>query len=179
MIKKLENKESLSHAPSTTDFDSSTYVKVNDRISQFYSAYPDGIIHTMRSKEQGGVVFQSVILRDQADIEQYATLGIAKANGFSYLPDEARKQLKVEEYAETVSVGRALAKFGIEIEKSIASKEEMDQFKRIHVESTDLEASPSDTEDENLEEKELPKLKTSRSLKTRGSTLLSKVKEEN
>jgi hypothetical protein len=155
-----------------------SYVKVNDRIAEFYEKYPEGVLHTIRTEVEGGVVFQTYVMRHKEDIEQYATLGVAKANGFSFLPDESREDMKVEEYSETVSVGRALAKFGLSIEKSIASEEEMDQFKRVHKgedvdededledddEIEDSEDSEEDDEQEDSEEDEvkLPKLRTAR-----------------
>lgn len=155
-----------------------SYVKVNDRIAEFYEKYPEGVLHTIRTEVEGGVVFQTFVMRHKEDIEQYAALGVAKANGFSFLPDEARDDMKVEEYSETVSVGRALAKFGLSIKDSIASEEEMDQFKRVHkgqdVEEDEIEDDEDLENDEELDEdseedeeddeelEELPKLRTAR-----------------
>ncbi len=112
------------------DFNESSYVRVNDRVKQFRKDYPEGRIETFREGEEGGVIFKCIILRDSKDAELYANSKIAAASGHSYLPDEAREDQKVEEYAETVSIGRALACLGYSADK-YASDEEMEQFDRL------------------------------------------------
>lgn len=180
IVKKgVSSSSSKSKGKSKARFDIDSYVKVNERIEEFYEKYPDGILYTKRIKEDDGVAFETCIFRDQQDAEFYASTGIAKSNGFSFLPETARGTDKVEEKAETVSVGRALAKFGLSIEKSIASSEEMEQFEDVHKSSAPLTKKESKQDAEMIEEeeeKELPNLSSPRKFKNSGSKFVANTK---
>ncbi len=115
------------------DFDESSYVKVNTRLSQFRKDNPEGAIQTQRIGEDGGVIFKCLVFRNSQDIQNYGVAGVAPAAGHSYLPDWARDDdQKVEEYAETVAIGRALACLGYSVDKSIASAEEMNKYQKMY-----------------------------------------------
>ena len=158
-------------AKTSDNFDASTYVGVHERLAQFRNQYPNGRIATFRTNEQGGVSFKTIICRDKDDAELFATTSVAAACGHSYLPDWAREEdSKVEEYAETVAVGRALANLGYGIEKSIASAEEMTQFKRLNSNTqtkTPKAKKTAKVESEEIESsnEEEPKLKPTRRFK--------------
>jgi hypothetical protein len=123
---------------STDDFDSSTYVKVNDRLSEFRNIYPEGRITVFRTETKSGVSFKAIICKDKDDAELFAATSIAPATGHSFLPNSLQGE-KVEEYSETVAIGRALAVLGLKVEKSIASAEEMVQFNRVQEAETTVE----------------------------------------
>lgn len=174
------------------DFNENSYVKVNERLKKFRDEFPEGFIHTIRTGEEGGIYFTCLIFRNREEAELYSTSKIAPATGHAYLPDEARADDKVEEFCETVSIGRALACLGYDVEKSIASKEEMEQFDRIrgeNVEDEDLDeeedekpkrrvarrkkkatreaSEDSDEDGDDEEESPAPKLKTTRKVRRR------------
>lgn len=139
MSPRFENQE---------DFDSKGYVKVNERLQEFRTKYPDGMITTFRTVDDYGISFRTVVARTPAESELYAKTGLAASTGHSYLPDEVNGE-KMEEYAETVSVGRALANLGIKVTEGIASQEEMDQYKRkVDDAGQDEKPKAKKTEDE-------------------------------
>lgn len=134
-----------------SDFNENNYVKVNERLKAFRDQYPEGSIHTIRGEDKEGIFFKCLVFRNPNEVELYGSTGIAAATGHAYLPDYAREEeQKVEEYAETVSIGRALACLGYSVDKSIASAEEMEQYNRLHGEQ---EEDYDDEEDEEVEEK--------------------------
>lgn len=126
------------------DFDASTYVKVNERLKQFRDQYPNGSIITERVRENGGVIYRAIIFRDINDCKPAST-------GHAYLPDTMKGE-KVEEYCETVSLGRGLAILGFKVEKSIASAEEMQQFERQKESQKKCEDCAGDCDCAKLEE---------------------------
>jgi len=101
------------------DFDVSSYVKVNTRLSDFWTKHPNGRIETEYAIHEGVLVMEARLYRDQKDEKPAAT-------GHSFLESLAGE--KVGEYSETVAVGRALALMGFQVEKSIASAEEMTRW---------------------------------------------------
>ena len=144
------------------NFDEAGYVRVNERIAQFREEYPEGSITTFRTLENDGVSFKAVVFRNPKEVELYGATSIAPGTGHAYLSNEHFGE-KVEEYTETVSVGRALANLGLSLEKSIASAEEMEKFQATQASD---EEELEDDEEEELEaasdEEEEPKLKTKR-----------------
>lgn len=114
---------------SKDDFDASTYVKVNERLREFWTRFPEGFISTFRAEAKDGITFKTVLCRNDKDARLFAESGISAATGHAYLSNSMKGE-KVEEYCETVSLGRALAILGFRVEKSIASNEEMQQFER-------------------------------------------------
>lgn len=167
-IKKPGNVEAEAPTLSSSDFDEKAYSKVNERISKFRKDYEKGSIVTLRDVDEDGVCFTAVILRDLEEAELYGSCGYAAATGRSFLPHWAKdRKMKVEEYSETVAIGRALAILGYEVEKAIASQEEMERFETIYKdkEAPKVEAKESQTADE----KDVPKevlIKTNKVLKT-------------
>lgn len=109
------------------NFDSKNYVKVHERLAEFREAYLEGFITTFRSSDEHGTSFKTIICRSKEEAELFAATSISASTGHSYLSNEAYSE-KAEEASETVSVGRALANLGFKIEKSIASKEEIDRY---------------------------------------------------
>ena len=103
------------------DFDVESYVKVNTRLIEFWTKYPEGRIETSVAWYAGDYVLEARLYRDQKDT-------LPAATGHSFL--EGLGGDKVGEYTETVAVGRALALMGFQVEKSIASSEEMGRFKK-------------------------------------------------
>jgi hypothetical protein len=167
---------------SNDNFDSSKYVKVNDRLSAFREEYPNGYIATFREGEQGGVNFKAVVLRNADDAEVYAKTNIAAATGHAYLADEDRYDQKVEEYCETVAIGRALAILGYAVEKSIASQEEIDEFKKKYniddAKEKEVEEEPEEEEEQEEEVRPAASKKKRRTRKTSKSEDSEKDSED-
>lgn len=170
-------------------FDIESYKKVNERLAEFRNEFPEGTITTFRTEAKDGVSFKTVVCRNLDETIAFAQSGLSASTGHSFLPNYSRENDKVEEYAETVSIGRALAILGYGVEKSIASSEEMAQFQRntearqetkepikgsrfttAHVEEA---TEPTPKEEEVVPQEELPKLKTSRAFK-RGARFAAK-----
>lgn len=103
------------------DFDSESYVRVNTRLEEFWAKYPEGRLITDAVEMQDGKMkIVASLFRDAKD-EKPASTGHAFLLAFD--------GDKVGEYTETVAVGRALALMGFQVEKSIATAEEMQRFK--------------------------------------------------
>lgn len=166
-----------------SEFNAKNYVKVNERIQEFREKHVTGLITTVRTEDDGGISFRAIVCRDKEEATLYGSTGIAAATGHSYLPHEVAGE-KMEEYAETVSVGRALANLGIKVELGVASSDEMEQAKRVRGEdddekdSEDDDADAEDDEDDSREdddeesddEEDEPKLKSSRRFSGRKSS---------
>lgn len=112
--------------------DLDNYVPVNQRVMQFRDKHPEGALVTLREPDlllNGGdtvfVRFKALAFRNQAEIELYGKTGIATATGHSEL--ELGND-KVTEKCESIAIGRALATLGFSADKSMASKEEMEEF---------------------------------------------------
>lgn len=130
------------------NFDAANYVRVNDRLRSFRAKYEEGFETTFRTETEKGVSFKALLFRNKAEAELYASSEIAAATGHSFLPHELSGD-KVEEYCETVALGRALAKLGFGVEKGLASAEEMEQFERNkQAMDTDESDEGSDKDDE-------------------------------
>lgn len=133
------------------NFDTKTYVGVHERLAAFRKQYPEGYETTFRAEVEGGISFKCLLFRNKDDVNLYGATSVAAASGHSFLPGELDGE-KVEEYAETVALGRALAKLGFSVENSLASSEEMDQYSRKKA-----KASKEDDSGEEEEEEERPK----------------------
>lgn len=103
------------------NFDSESYVRVNTRLQEFHEKYPNGRVWTGYNLAPTGVLIM------RAELYREANDTLPAATGHSFLESLAGD--KVGEYTETVAVGRALAMMGFQIEKSLASGEEMNRFK--------------------------------------------------
>ena len=102
----------------TVDIKGKKYVEVNERIRAFREMYPLGSIVTeMVSNEGGMCVFKAMIIVDNqclATGHAYEKEGSTFINKTSYV-----------ENCETSAIGRALGAFGIGIDNSVASADEV------------------------------------------------------
>ena len=102
----------------TIDIKGKEYVEVNERIKYFRENYPTGqIITEMLSDFDGVCVFKATISVD----------GVVRATGHAYEKENSTFINKTSyiENCETSAVGRALGIFGIGVDTSIASAEEV------------------------------------------------------
>ena len=94
------------------------YITVNERIKEFRKLHPNGqILNQVMANADGQVMFQCKIIVDGvlvATAHAYEKEGSSFINKTSYI-----------ENCETSAVGRALGLFGIGIDTSIASAEEV------------------------------------------------------
>ena len=94
------------------------YITVNERIKEFRKLHPNGqILNQVLANADGQVMFQCKIIVDGvlvATAHAYEKEGSSFINKASYI-----------ENCETSAVGRALGLFGIGIDTSIASAEEV------------------------------------------------------
>jgi len=103
----------------TTNIKGKEYVEVNTRIKYFRENHTDGsIITEMVSNESGVVIFKANIIVD----------GNVRATGFAYEKEGSTFINKTSyiENCETSAIGRALGVFGIGIDGSVASSEEVE-----------------------------------------------------
>lgn len=105
------------------NFNLDNYVPVNERLEKFYADHPNGRVITNileHDHNTGFVLFQAMIYRD-CDCEHPAATGHAyEVAGQGHV----NKTSHIEN-CETSAVGRALAMLGYEIQRGIASREEM------------------------------------------------------
>ena len=102
----------------TIDIKGKPYVMVNDRIKYFRDTYPDGAILTdLISDVDGKCIFKAEIIVDDKCV----------ATGYAYENENSTFINKTSyiENCETSAVGRALGIFGIGIDDSVASFEEV------------------------------------------------------
>lgn len=102
----------------TIDIKGKEYVEVNERIKYFRENYPTGqIITEMLSDFDGVCVFKATVSVD----------GVVRATGHAYEKENSSFINKTSyiENCETSAVGRALGMFGIGVDTSIASAEEV------------------------------------------------------
>ena len=102
----------------TTNIKGKEYVEVNTRIQYFRENYSDGsIITEMVSNENGVCIFKANIIVE----------GNVRATGFAYEKEGSTFINKTSyiENCETSAIGRALGTFGIGIDGSVASAEEV------------------------------------------------------
>lgn len=149
------------------DFDAESYVKVNERLQEFWKDHPKGRLETEVGLNDGVLIVMARLYRDKED-RPFAT-------GHSFL--EGLSGEKVGEYTETVAVGRALALAGYKVEKSIASSEEMKRFsnrrasKKTSDKVEERKEEPKQDEVAEATTEALPALRTSRfKLPTREAT---------
>lgn len=96
------------------------FAKVVDRINEFRTDNPRGLIETEPTIEGEMIIFKAHIIKDKSDKNS------AEATGHAYTKNEgADKQF---EKLETVAVGRALAMLGYAAGGEVASFEEMEEF---------------------------------------------------
>lgn len=104
----------------TINLQGKEYAQVAQRIQEFRSANPRGLIETTPLPQEGGsIMFKARVVKDKGDEAS------AEATGHSL---GENKGLKAFEKLETIAVGRALALLGYGSDGEIASSEEMDEF---------------------------------------------------
>ena len=94
------------------------YITVSERVKEFRKLHPQGqIITQVMANADGQVMFQAKVIVD----------GVLVANGHAYEKEGSSFINKTSyiENCETSAVGRALGLFGIGIDTSIASAEEV------------------------------------------------------
>ena len=122
-------------------FDANAYVKVNERLKDFWEKFPHGKLATYVTELTHGLLVKASL--ESGEDEGAST----SASGHAYLDYEFMDE-KVLEYTETVAVGRALAMMGFRVDKAIASAEEMDRFhemkgRKAKGEGSDAAPAPS------------------------------------
>jgi len=107
------------------------YITVNERIKEFRKLHPNGqILNQVMANADGQVMFQCKIIVDGvlvATAHAYEKEGSSFINKTSYI-----------ENCETSAVGRALGIFGIGIDTSIASAEEVGNAVKQQAEDFEL-----------------------------------------
>lgn len=92
------------------------YVQVKDRIQYFRENYADYAIRTEPKSTEGSVMFRAEIIDTKDRV-------LATGHSYGKLSNE-----KAFEKLESVAIGRALAIFGIGINESVASADELADF---------------------------------------------------
>lgn len=107
----------------TIDLQGKAYAQVKDRIKEFRSECPHGLIETFPTIEENYLMFKARILKDKSDPDS------AEATGHSYVETaKGANKAKFFEKQESIAIGRALANLGYAIDGEIASSEEMEEF---------------------------------------------------
>lgn len=107
----------------TMKLGSADYAKVKDRIKEFRTDCPNGLIETEPTITETHIIFKAHILKDKSNPDS------AEATGHSMgeIGGDKKKE-KVFEKQESIAVGRALALLGYGADGEIASSEEMEEF---------------------------------------------------
>jgi hypothetical protein len=99
------------------------YAQVKERLNEFRSKNPQGLIETTPlPQDDGSLMFKARIVVDKSNPAS------AEATGHSYSKAEKISAEKGFEKLETIAVGRALALLGYAADGEIASSEEMEEF---------------------------------------------------
>jgi|TARA_R110000868_G_C10787633_1_gene756020 hypothetical protein len=102
----------------TVDIKGKSYVMVNERISYFREAYPNGsIITELLSSTDGVHTFKAIAINDGNVL---ATGHASEKEGSTFI-----NKTSALENAETSAIGRCLGVLGIGIDSSIATYEEV------------------------------------------------------
>ena len=106
----------------TVNIKGTEYVTVNERIKAFWKLFPNGRIVTSLLKDENGVcTFKTEIYTFETDREPRATGYAQEKENSSFI-----NKTSYIENCETSSIGRALGIFGIGIDTSIASADEVE-----------------------------------------------------
>lgn len=101
---------------------SADYAKVKDRIKEFRTDCPFGLIETIPTFTEDGIMFKARIVKDKSDPNS------AEATGHSFASASKNEKDKQFEKQESIAVGRALALLGYASDGEIATGEEMEEF---------------------------------------------------
>lgn len=122
------------------------YAQVKDRVKEFRTDCPNGLIETNPEINGNQVIFKARILKDKSDPSSAEATGHAIGEN---------KGAKAFEKLETIAVGRALALLGYASDGEIASSEEMEEFLAYQEEKKNkviAEATSKLKKTKNLEE---------------------------
>jgi len=117
------------------------YVPVAERLERFYERYPEGRITTsivQHDLETGFVLMRAEVFRGPDDAQPASTGHAFEVRGESYV-----NKTSYVENAETSSVGRALAMLGFEVNRGIASREELQKTARMQAEKQSAPDTPA------------------------------------
>lgn len=132
---------------STISLSGKEYAQVKDRIKEFRTDNPRGLIETNPTiQPDGQIIFKARILKDKEDQNS------AEATGHAI---GVNKGVKAFEKLETIAVGRALGLLGYASDGEIASSEEMEEFeeyKKAQKEEAILEATEKINGTKTIEE---------------------------
>jgi len=106
----------------TISLSGKAYAQVKDRIKEFRTDCPNGLIETVPIFTDDGIMFKARILKDKKDPAS------AEATGHSFATTAKNEKEKQFEKQESIAVGRALALLGYASDGEIASGEEMEEF---------------------------------------------------
>lgn len=106
----------------TMDLKGKDYAQVKDRVQEFRTLNPNGLIETTPTiQTDGQIMFKARVLKDKSEPSS------AEATGHAFGKNEGAKAF---EKLESIAVGRALALLGYGTDGAIASSEEMEEFER-------------------------------------------------
>lgn len=106
----------------TVNIKGTEYVPVNERIKAFWKMYPNGRINTALIKDEAGVcTIKAEIFAFDTDAQPRATGYASEKESSSFI-----NKTSYIENCETSAIGRALGIYGIGIDTSIASAEEVE-----------------------------------------------------
>lgn len=111
-----------------SNFNLDNYVPVNRRLAKFYTDNPEGRVLT--SVVEHDREFGFVMVRAELYKTPDAAMPAATGHAFEERAAGYVNKTSYVENAETSAVGRALALLGYEIDRSIASREEMEKVGR-------------------------------------------------
>ncbi len=103
----------------TIDLKGKDYARVPDRIKAFREDCPNGVIRTKPTVEDGQIIFEAFVKKDQSKVES------AESTGHSFGKLSGDKSFEKQ---ETIAIGRALATLGYMAGGDVASSEEMEEF---------------------------------------------------
>jgi len=104
------------------------YARVADRLMEFRTANPNGLIETTPTITGDTIIFKTRIVKDKSDTSSAEATGHAMGEN---------NGIKAFEKLESVSVGRALALLGYASDGEIASSEEMEEFEDYKKQKTE------------------------------------------
>jgi len=122
----------------TVNIKGKEYVEVNQRIAHFRETQPDGsIITELVSNENGVCIFKANVIVE----------GNVRATGYAYEKEGSTFINKTSyiENCETSAIGRALGIFGIGIDGSVASAEEVKNAIENQPKGAQVNNAPRDT----------------------------------
>jgi len=103
----------------TINLQGKEYAQVKDRMLEFRTNNPNGLIETTPTITGTTIMFKARILKDKSNLDSAEATGHAMGEN---------KGAKAFEKIETIAVGRALALLGYGADGAIASSEEMEEF---------------------------------------------------